>query len=283
MLSHVLSEGKKLNMGIDMATGTGWPFGGPWVTEADACKYMVWRQFSMAGGETLKDTIQYRQESFVRTANGKPLRINQVLFPVSANKNLQELALDQVRFDVLLPLKLLMAYDENGKSIELTAQVIKGKLNWTAPPGKWKLIALFEGLHGKMVERAAPGGEGNTIDHFNQKALKNYLSKFDKAFAGKDISSLRSFFNDSYEVDDARGQSNWTPTFFQEFKLRRGYDLKKELPALIEADKSEKHQRVLYDYRQTISDLLLEKLNLSVIQIRFVQVKLLLVIEELVI
>ncbi len=259
MLSHVLSEGKKLNMGIDMATGTGWPFGGPWVTEADACKYIVWRQFSLAGGETLKDTIQYRQESFVRTANGKPLRINQVLFPVSANKNLQEMALDQVRFDVPLPLKLLMAYDENGKSIELTSQVIKGKLNWTAPPGNWKLIALFEGLHGKMVERAAPGGEGNTIDHFNQKALKNYLSKFDKAFAGKDISSLRSFFNDSYEVDDARGQSNWTPAFFQEFKLRRGYDLKKELPALIEADKSEKHQRVLYDYRQTISDLLLEK------------------------
>jgi hypothetical protein len=31
-------------MGIDMATGTGWPFGGP-VTGADACKYMVWKQF----------------------------------------------------------------------------------------------------------------------------------------------------------------------------------------------------------------------------------------------
>ena len=110
MLTHVLSEGKKLNLGIDMATGTGWPFGGPWVTEADACKYIVWRHYSLAGGETLKDTIKYRQESFVRTANGKPLRIEQVLYPVSANKNLQEMALDQVRFDVLLPLKLLMAY-----------------------------------------------------------------------------------------------------------------------------------------------------------------------------
>jgi hypothetical protein len=87
---------------------------------------------------------------------------------------------------------------------------VNGKLKWTAPAGKWKLIALFEGLHGKMVERAAPGGEGRAIDHFNGQALKNYLSAFDKAFAGKDISSLRSFFNDSYEVDDARGQSNWT-------------------------------------------------------------------------
>ena len=65
----------------------------------------------------LKDTIQYRQESFVRTANGKPLRVDQVLNPISANKNLQEMALDQVRFDVMLPLQLLMAYDENGKAI----------------------------------------------------------------------------------------------------------------------------------------------------------------------
>ena len=30
-LDHVLDEGKRLGLGIDMSTGTGWPFGGPWV------------------------------------------------------------------------------------------------------------------------------------------------------------------------------------------------------------------------------------------------------------
>ncbi|MFA5819256.1 MAG: hypothetical protein WC854_08260 [Bacteroidales bacterium] len=49
-----------------------------------------------------------------------------------------------------------------------------------------------------MVERAGPGGEGS------------------------DISYLRGYFNDSYEVDDARGQSCWTPDMFNEFKIRRG-------------------------------------------------------------
>jgi len=259
MLMHSLNEGKRLNLGIDMATGTGWPFGGPWVKEEDACKYIVSKSYNVSGGETLKDTIQYRQESFVRTANGKPLKVEQVLYPVSANKDLQAMALDQVRYDVMLPLQLVMAYEDKGAVVDLTRNVSAGKLNWVAPPGNWKLIAIFQGLHGKMVERAAPGGEGNVIDHFNAQALKNYLTKFDKAFVGKDISSLRSFFNDSYEVDDARGQSNWTPAFFNEFKTRRGYDLKNELPALFANDKSDRHQRVLYDYRETISDLLLEK------------------------
>jgi hypothetical protein len=261
MLQHSLTEGKRLDLGIDMATGTGWPFGGPWVEDKDAAKYIAYKMYSVNGGEMLKDTIQCRQESFVRTANGKPLRVDQVSNPITANKNLQEMALDQVRFDVLLPLQLLMAYDEKGKVIDVTKNVNNGKLNWIPPTGgsKWKLVALFQGLHGKMVERAAPGGEGRAIDHFNGQALKNYLSAFDKAFAGKDISSLRSFFNDSYEVDDARGQSNWTPDFLNEFKKKRGYDLKNELPALFATDNSDRGKRVLYDYRETISDLLLEK------------------------
>jgi hypothetical protein len=36
MLAHVGVEAKRLGLGVDMATGTGWPFGGPQVTPADA-------------------------------------------------------------------------------------------------------------------------------------------------------------------------------------------------------------------------------------------------------
>ncbi len=41
MLKHVGNEGKRLDMGVDMATGTGWPFGGPWINEADADASLV--------------------------------------------------------------------------------------------------------------------------------------------------------------------------------------------------------------------------------------------------
>src|ERR1051326_1240334 len=36
MLKHTLNEGKRLELGVDLANATGWPFGGPWVTDADA-------------------------------------------------------------------------------------------------------------------------------------------------------------------------------------------------------------------------------------------------------
>src|SRR5688500_1919888 len=38
MFLYSLNEAKRLGLGMDIATGTGWPFGGPWVNEIDACK-----------------------------------------------------------------------------------------------------------------------------------------------------------------------------------------------------------------------------------------------------
>lgn len=69
------------------------------------------------------------------------------------------------------------------------------------------------GWHGKWSNRAAPDGEGEVIDHFSIADLNKYLSRFDQAFGSMELSGLRAFFNDSYEVDDAIGESNWTEDF----------------------------------------------------------------------
>ena len=36
MLAHTVAEAYRLGMGVDLTTGTGWPFGGPWVTADEA-------------------------------------------------------------------------------------------------------------------------------------------------------------------------------------------------------------------------------------------------------
>ncbi|TDH26473.1 glycoside hydrolase family 2 protein [Segetibacter sp. 3557_3] len=259
MLDHTLAEGKRLGLGIDLANGTGWPFGGPAITKKEASKTVVYKTWALASGEELRDNITYVQEPFVRTANNKTAKVEDILPVIAQNKNLQELALDQVKFGGELPLKLLMAYSDKGEAINITANVgAGGKLNWKAPQGNWTLYGLFEALHGKMVERAAPGGEGYAIDHFSADALKHYFKNFDEAFKGHDISGIRALFNDSYEVDDARGQSNWTANLLSEFQRRRGYDLSKFLPALFQKSDADLNSRVLFDYRTTIGELILE-------------------------
>jgi len=290
---HTLKEAERLGLGIDIATGTGWPFGGPWVSSADASKNIQYKVYEVKNGERLSEKISFMQASYLRavanqvyevdnrfsaekpmppgTRNAtvtktelKKVDIKELIEPIEANKNLQALALEQVQFEKPLALSLLMGYSDQGDVIDLTTYVdAGGKLNWQASEGNWKLYALFEGWHGKMVERAGPGGEGYVIDHFSADALTNYFKKFESAFAGKDINSLRAFFNDSYEVDDARGTANWTPHLFDEFQKRRGYDLKQHLPALFGQADEEKNERVLCDYRETISELLLENFTQS--------------------
>jgi hypothetical protein len=262
LFSFTLGEARRLGLGLDMSTGTGWPFGGgPLIDSTFACKELFYKTWTLRGGETLVDTVSYMQQPLIHTDGNPKPSIDQLVQPIFANQNRQALALDQVRFPRLLPLQTLMAYSDKGEVVDLTSRVDgSGRLHWTAPSGgSWSLYALFEGAHGKMVERAAPGAEGNVIDHFSSAALRKYLSRFDTAFIGHDLSGLRAFFNDSYEVDDARGQSDWTPGFFDLFLQYRGYDLRQHLPALFGKDSLENNDRVLCDYRETISDLLLDK------------------------
>ncbi|HEX7977223.1 MAG TPA: glycosyl hydrolase [Gemmatimonadaceae bacterium] len=258
MLEYTLTEAKQLGLGVDMNNGTGWPFGGPQVGDADASKYVAWKTYTVHGGERLRDTVAMIQTPLVRAVSGH-VDISQLRDPIATTPNLQALAIDQVRFPKPMPLVALVAYPRSGTPVDVTSRVTPaGILDWTAPPGDWTLYAVFQGWHGKQVERAAPGGEGNVIDHFAREPITHYLQRFDSAFAGRHGSGVRAFFNDSYEVDDASGQGDWTPKLFDEFRARRGYDLRNYLPFLMAAVESDSARRVLSDYRQTVSDLMLD-------------------------
>lgn len=56
MLAHTTSEAKRLGMGVDMTTGTGWPFGGPMVCEAMASQGLerIQKQVTVGKSVSLK-------------------------------------------------------------------------------------------------------------------------------------------------------------------------------------------------------------------------------------
>ncbi|ANF51923.1 glycoside hydrolase [Chryseobacterium glaciei] len=221
MLQFTTNKAKSLNMGVDMAVGTGWPIGGPQVSEEDAATKMIVQTYTISSGEKFSEKI---------VLNGEKL------------KNLKTIKLD-----------IVTAYNEKNEAVVLNDKITNdGSLNWKPYSGKWTIYAVFTGKTLQKVKRAAPGGEGYTLDHFSPVATVNYLKTFDKAFGNSNY-GVRSFFNDSYEVYNA----DWTPDFKNEFKKRRGYDLSPYIKYLINNDENEVTTRVKSDYRQTLSELIL--------------------------
>jgi hypothetical protein len=209
MLAHTTTESKRLGLGVDLTTGTGWPFGGPGVTAEDASAGAVLKRYDVAEGASLKEPLP----------QGKP--------------------------------RALVAVSSEGRQEDLTERVKDGRLDWIAPPGKWRLYAVAQKSPVQKVKRAAPGGVGNVLDPFSVAKLNKYLTGFDKAFADYRAPVPRGQFHDSYEYYDA----TWTDDLFQEFRQRRGYDLRTQLPALFGEGPPETVARVKHDFRETLSDL----------------------------
>lgn len=118
---------------------------------------------------------------------------------------------------------------------------------------KWKLVdgKLTTDLTKQQVKRAAPGGTGLVVDYFDKTAVRNYLNRFDSTLA-RLPQKPRAVYNDSYEVYGA----NWSATFADEFRKRRGYDLNSQLPAFLDTTGTEAGIWVKQDFHQTLSELL---------------------------
>src|SRR5262249_40309267 len=52
---------KRLDLGLDLTTGTGWPFGGPNVTPEIASAKVILKRFDLAGGDQLKTELPQGQ------------------------------------------------------------------------------------------------------------------------------------------------------------------------------------------------------------------------------
>lgn len=57
LLAHTTREAKRLGLGVDLTTGTGWPFGGPWVSAGDASAKLVLQKYFVAGGGRISEPL----------------------------------------------------------------------------------------------------------------------------------------------------------------------------------------------------------------------------------
>lgn len=214
ILKYVNAECKTDGIEFDMATGTGWPFGGPWVPLDESASQML-----------IIDT----------TVVGKKIKALDLRPIEKKRKNTSLVG--------------IYAFSE-GKFLKITTPLVEGTLTTKLPSkGTWRIIALYQKKGVMAVKRAAPGGAGFVIDHFDKQAVTNYLKHIEEAFEKTGTPYPHTFFNDSYEVSE----SDYTPTLFQEFYNRRGYSLEENFDKLVDGD-----TKVVADYRETLGDMLLD-------------------------
>jgi hypothetical protein len=214
MLNYTVKIADSLGMGVDMTLGTGWPYGGPQVEPEFAATKIEFDTIRAEKGQK----IHHRFE----------------------NKNPSA------------KLHSVLAYGNTGFFDDLTALVKNNTLDWVAAEDV-TLYGIFEGKTAQLVKRAAPGGDGFTLDHYSRAALEDYLLPFQENLKAP----IRAIFNDSFEVYG----TDFTPDFFAQFEKRRGYDVKRFLPILLKKEDSELANRIRSDYRETIGELLKEEFN----------------------
>ncbi len=221
MLKHTQAVAGENGINIDMNNGTGWPFGGTDVTLEDAATKAIFQEYKNIKGN------------------------NTVILDIAIHDKKQK---------GIAKLSRVMAYNNEGISLDITKEVKLDSLYWDAPCGSWHIVALHIGKTLQRVKRAAPGGEGYVVNHFDKKAVITYLNKFNHAFNENSTSFPVAFFNDSYEVY----QADWTPNFLEEFEKRRGYKLENYFPEFLDIERPTETKRIVSDYRETISELLIE-------------------------
>lgn len=135
-----------------------------------------------------------------------------------------------------------------------------GSLEWDVPPGRWIILRMGYSLTGEKNHPATPEATGFEVDKLNRTYVesyaKNYVDMVSNALGPYFGKSFRYFVMDSWEAN----MENWTDDLMEQFRNRRGYDLRPFLPVLTGrvVGSAEVSDRFLWDFRRTLADLLAE-------------------------
>jgi hypothetical protein len=164
--------------------------------------------------------------------------------------------------DAAPPAALAAGVIPKGRVVDLTRRMTAdGRLDWTPPAGKWTILRFGWSLTGHKNGPAEPSATGLEVDKLDPEAVKRYLNSYLELYAratggqlGKE--GIQNLLTDSWEA----GVQNWTPTLAEAFRARRGYDLLPFLPVLAGriVDSTETSERFLWDFRQTLKELVAE-------------------------
>jgi alpha-L-rhamnosidase len=214
-------KARELGLRMDVTLGSGWSFGGPYITP------------DLAAARLRSDRREIAP-AVTRIARPVPHEHERLIAAFIGRGSVHEVDADSFR-------ELDVAGD--------------GPIALPPGAGPRTLIFYFASHTGQVVKRAALGAEGYVLDHYNRAAIEKHLHEVgDKLVAAAGGGGIHAIFCDSLEVYDA----DWTGDMLEEFGKRRGYDLRPLLP-LLEYGAAERSQNVRRDLGRTQTELYEER------------------------
>ena len=259
LVRHAAAEGQRLGIDVGLHNCPGYTStGGPWITPELSMQQIFQSQTPVEGGATFKGvlprpTIDPRGD---------------VLFPfVNKQTGVLEKPVIEARKTYWRDIAVLAVPAEGpiakDQVIDLSGKMdASGKLEWTAPAGKWLIYRFGHTTMGALTQPNQWEILGLECDKMSEKAvtfhLRHVLGELKKHLGPLVGTGLQHILLDSYEA----GTPSWTPLMPEEFAQRRGYDLKAFLPTfagrVVGGDGATGKFRG--DFNRTIADLYRDKL-----------------------
>jgi len=272
-LNHTAAEADRLGMEMSMKNCAGWTCsGGPWVTPEQSMKTVVWTETRVKAGDA---AVQLEQPKATRelyrdiavlafpTPKNDDYRLENWFGKSLNDKKAMELAKQKfVRVDMFTPQTTPTPVEAviSPESVQVLSDRMdaSGTLNWKPTSGEWTVLRMGYTSNGQENKPPSTGAKGLEIDKMSRAAADlHWESLLDRVAANaRTHKSFTSLSIDSWEVH----HQNWTDGFEKLFEERNGYDL---IPKLIcftgrVLENTGYTERVLWDLRRTVSDLVYE-------------------------
>jgi hypothetical protein len=216
-VSFAARKARELGLRMDVTIGSGWSYGGPYITP------------DLAAARIRSDRREITPDR-TSVARPVPYENDRLLAAFIGKGSIQE------------------ADPRTFRELDVSGT---GPIALPAGSGPRVVLFYFASHSGQIVKRAALGAEGYVLDHFSRPAIEAHLREAgDKLLGAAGPGGVHAIFCDSLEVYDA----DWTADLLEQFRARRGYDLRPLLP-IWERDAGDRSLEVRRDVGRTLSEL----------------------------
>lgn len=258
-IGYAVEVADELDMMVGLNLSSSWNAGGEWITSEHASKSLYYSRTAVSGSDDIgqielpfpllrEEDDHGRRIMIDYDESGRPAYYREVAV-------------------IAVPVHEGSDYPDISEILDLSEHLDSetNLLEWEVPEGEWEVYRYIVANSGRQVVLPSVNSWGPIIDHFDADAMEFHVNYFIDRLSTivDDIESspLEYLYLASYE---ARGFI-WTTSLPDVFREMHGYDLYKYIPSLHIQDAyvasaypdDEEAQRFLYDFNQTVSDMMI--------------------------